>query len=201
MSVDVTVPNAVSLEEIKTPEITVILEELTTVSKPVTVEFIGTAADGMEASLIDAAPSQVEVKGAESVVAKVDTVRVQVDVAELTETADIFYEVPSAWTKKGKLIKDVSVSANSLEIQAVLHQTKVVELELKVTGSPDGDAEVTVPGEVTVKGAAGTLARITSISAESVDIDGISETTVIPVKMTMPYGIQVEQWVDENPVA
>ncbi len=191
VSVDVTVPNSVSLEEIKTPEITVILEELVSVSKPVTVEFAGTTAEGTEPSLIEATPSQVEVKGAESVVAKVDSVVVQIDAADLTEESEVFYETPTAWTKKGRLIKDVSISANTVEVEAILHHIKVVSLEMKVTGSPEGEPEVTIPKEITIKGPAESLARITSVAADSIDIGDITETTFIPLDLTMPYGIEV----------
>lgn len=191
IAVDVTVPGAVSLDEIKTPEITVVLEELVAVSKPVTVEFTGTTADNTEASLIEVTPSQVEVKGAESVVNKVDSVRVQIDATELTEETEIFNEVPAAWTKKGKLIKDVSISANTVEVEAVLHHTKVVSLELKVTGNPEGKAEVTVPKEITIKGPAEALARITSIAADAIDISEVTETELIPLDLTLPYGIEL----------
>lgn len=193
VSVDVTVPGSVSLEEIKTPEITVVLEELVSVSKPVTVEFVGTTAENTEASLVEASPAQVEVKGAESVIKKVDTVRVQVDISELTETADTFYEVPSAWTKKGTLVKDVSISANTVEVEAVLHHTKVVSLELKVTGDPEGDAEVTIPKEITIKGTVEALARITSVAADSIDISDVEETTMIPLDLILPYGIEIAE--------
>lgn len=191
VSVDVTVPNTVSLEEIKTPEITVVLEDLVSVSKPVTVEFVGTTDENTEASAVEVRPGVVEVKGAQSVIDKVDTVRVQIDATGLTETADTFYEVPSAWTKKGTLIKDVSISANTVEVEAILHHTKVVSLELKVTGDPEGDAEVTVPKEITVKGTVEALARITSIAADAIDISAVTETSVIPLDMTLPYGIEI----------
>lgn len=191
VSVDVTVPNTVSLEEIKTPEITVVLEDLVSVSKPVTVEFVGTTDENTEASAVEVRPGVVEVKGAQSVIDKVDTVRVQIDATGLTETADTFYEVPSAWTKKGTLIKDVSISANIVEVEAILHHTKVVSLELKVTGDPEGDAEVTVPKEITVKGTVEALARITSVAADAIDISAVTETSVIPLDMTLPYGIEI----------
>lgn len=191
VSVDVTAPNTVSIEEVKTPEITVVLEKLVSVSKPVTVEFTGTTAENTEASLVDASPSEVEVKGAESVVAKVDTVKVQVDAASLTETAEVFNEVPTAWTKKGKLIKDVSISANTVEVEAVLHHIKTVTLELKVTGDPEGDPEITVPKEVTIKGTSEALARITSISAEAINISDVTETELIPLELTLPYGVEL----------
>lgn len=191
VSVDVTLPNTIDLEEVKTPEITVVLEDLISVSKPVTVEFIGTTAENTEASAVEVSPAQVEVKGAKSVVNKVDSVVVQIDATDLTEEVEFFNETPTAWTKKGKLIKDVSISASTVEVEAVLHYTKTVSLELKVTGNPEGDPEITIPKEVTVKGDAEALARVTSISADSVDISDITETELILLDLTLPYGIEL----------
>lgn len=193
ISVDVTVPNEISLEEVKTPEITVVLEEMVSVSKPVIVEFTGHTDKNMEPSVVKTTPAEVEVKGAESVVARVDHVKVQVDATDLTETSEVFYEVPTAWTAKNKLIKDVSISANSIEVEAILHHIKTVSLDVKVTGSTDGESEITVPEEITVKGSAEALARVTVISAQSVNVDDITETTVIPLELTLPYGVELAE--------
>ena len=155
VSLDVTLPDGISLDELKTPEITVALENLESKSLPVTVVFAGEPGENLEPSYLYTIPSEVEVTGAESVVAKVAEVRVQLDVKDLGETWEIYSEVPTAWSKDGKLIKNVTISAQSVEVEAVMFHTKQVPLELKVTGTPDkkyGTADVSIPKEITVKG-------------------------------------------------
>lgn len=189
--VDVVVPSKISLEEIKTPEITVILEELVSVTKPITVEFTGETTDKTEASVISVSPSEVEVKGAESVVSSVDTIKVEINSEELTEDKAVFNKKPTAWSEKNKMIKDVSISVDLVEVEAVLYHTKDVALEVEVTGNQDNDAKVTVPEEITIKGTAESLAKITSVTADSVDISGITENVIIPLDLRLPYGIQI----------
>lgn len=192
ISVEVALPDGISLEEIKTPEITVTLENLQSVYVPVTIEFTGEVGENMEPAYNSYAPSEVEVKGAESVIAKVDNVRVQLDAGKLSETWEVYSAAPTAWTKKGKIIKNVTISAQTVEVEAVMHHIKQVPLELKVTGSPDekyGEYELTVPEEITVRGNAYALERVTSISAESIDISGVTESTVIEITPDLPEGV------------
>ena len=194
VSLDVTLPDGISLEELKTPEITVTLETLETKSLPVTVVFTGESGDNLEPSYLYTVPSEVEVKGAESVVAKVAEIRVQLDVKDLSETWEIYSEVPTAWSKDGKLIKNVAISAQSVEIDAVMFHTKQVPLELKVTGTPDkkyGTADVSIPKEITVKGTAAMVEKITGINAESIDISGIEKNTTVKITPYLPEGIEL----------
>lgn len=194
VSLDVTLPDGISLDELKTPEITVALETLASKSLPVTVVFAGEPGENMEPSYSYTVPSDVEVKGAESVVDRVAEVRVQLDVKNLSETWEIFSEVPTAWSKDGKLIKNVTISAQSVEVEAIMFHTKQVPLELKVTGTPDkkyGSAEVTIPKEITIKGTAASLERVTSINAESVDISDVKKSKTVAVTPYLPQGIKL----------
>lgn len=191
VAVEVTVPGKISLHEVKTPDITVVIENMASVSKPVTVEFTGSTPEETEPSAVKVTPSLVEVKGAESVIAKVDSVVVEIDSVELTEVNSVFYATPSAKTAKGRLIKGVSISATTVEVDAVLHHIKTVALEVNVTGSPEGNATVTIPEEITVKGSVEALSRITSVSARSVNISDVDETQIIPLELTLPYGVEL----------
>lgn len=194
VSVDVVLPDGIYLEEIRIPEITVKLEKLTAGHLPVTVEFTGESSENMEPTYRSLSPANVEVKGAESVIAKVYSVRVQLDVSELSETWDVYSGTPVALTKDGKIIKNVTISTNSVEVEAVMHHVKTVPLKLKVTGAPDsryGEADITIPKEVTVKGNSFALERVTSLSAESVDISDVTENTTVELSVDLPEGVEL----------
>ena len=196
VSLDVTLPDGISLEELKTPEITVTLERLEEKSLPVTVVFAGEPGENLEPSYSYTVPAEVEVRGAESVIAKVAEVRVQLDVNDLSETWEIYSEVPTAWSKDGKMIKNVTISAQSVEVEAVMFHTKQVPLELKVTGTPDdkyGDADIAIPKEVVVKGSAYTLERVTSISADSIDISDVKKNCTVKVVPHLPGGVELAE--------
>ena len=194
VSLEVTLPDGISLDELKTPEISVTLEDLETKSLPVTVAFVGEPGENLEPAYDYTVPAEVEVRGAESVVAKVSEVRVQVDVRDLTETWEVLSEVPTAWSRDGKLIKNVTISAQSVEVEAIMLHTKQVPLELKVTGTPDkkyGLAEVSIPKEITVKGTAESLERVTSINADSIDISDVKKNGTVKIKPHLPGGVEL----------
>lgn len=191
VSVDVSVPNYITLEEVRSNKMTVTIEKLATVSKTVTVEFTGTVSDDVESTLIEVTPPEVEVSGAESIIEKVDSVKVQVDAGTLSEKAEFFNEAPIAYTKSGKEIKNVTMSAGTVEVQAVRYHIKEVPLEVKVTGRPAGDPEITVPGKVTIKGTKDDIEKITGITAADVDLSEITDSTTIPLEITLPGDIEL----------
>ncbi len=196
VSLDVTLPDGIVLDELKTPEITVTLEELKSKHLPVTVAFAGEPGENLEPSYSYTVPAEVEVKGAESVIAKVASVRVQLDAGDLSETWETYAETPTAWSKDGKLIKNVTISAQSVEIYAVMFHTKQVPLELKVTGTPDkkyGDADIAIPKEITVKGTADALERVTSINADSIDISDVKKNGVVEFTPHLPGGVELAE--------
>lgn len=153
IAVDVALPDGIYLEEVKDSEILVTLEELVSVQKSVDVDFTGDLPEGMEPGHIVVYPETVEVKGAKSIVNQVESVRVQIDAAKLTEDVATFTASPAAIDENGEIIKNVDISANTIEVQTALYNTKTVPLEVKVTGSPDqqlGTADVTIPKTIKI---------------------------------------------------
>ncbi len=194
ITIDVALPDGIYLDEIKIPEITVALESTDTVHLPVKVEFVGDTENGTEPAVVSQMPTEVEVKGAGSVVKTVKEVRVQIDVRDLSEERAVYSGKPAAWDSKGKLVKNVSISAQQIDVEAVLYHTKQVALELKVTGSPDdkyGEAVITAPDEIVVRGTAESLSRITSVTAESIDVSDVTKNTTLKISPDLPYGVEL----------
>lgn len=194
VAIEVILPDGIYLDEIKIPEITVTLEEMDTVHLPANVEFVGETEGNLEATAVSQMPAEVEVRGAASVIKTVAQVRVQIDVAELSEERAVYSGTPTAWTSRGKLVKNVTISAQKVDVEAVLYHTKQVPLELKVTGTPDkkyGEAEITKPKEITVRGTSDSLSRITSIQADSIDVSDVTKNTTIKISPNLPYGVEL----------
>lgn len=196
IKIEITLPNGISLEEVKIPEITVTLEELQSVYLPVEVSFVGQVQENLEPAMLSQVPEEVEVKGAASIIQTVAEVRVEIDATELQEESDVYSAKPTAWNKKDKLIKNVTISAQEVDVEAILYHTKQVSLELKVTGKPDseyGEATVTQPTDITVRGTAEALERITSISADVIDVSDITKNTTIKIEPDLPSGVELAE--------
>lgn len=193
IAVDVALPDGIYLEEVKDSEILVTLEELVSVQKSVDVDFTGDLPEGMEPGHIVVYPETVEVKGAKSIVNQVESVRVQIDAAKLTEDVATFTASPAAIDENGEIIKNVDISANTIEVQTALYNTKTVPLEVKVTGSPDqqlGTADVTIPKTITIRGTEEALADVDQITAADIDISHIEQEGTLSLELDLPYGIE-----------
>lgn len=194
VAVDVVVPEGISFESVREEEITVTLEELVSVEKTLEVEFAGEYPENQEPGNVEALPDTIEVQGAKSLVAQIESVCVQVDVAKLDEKIKTFRCTPVAMDSDGEIVKNVNLSANSIEVQAMLYDIKEVPLEVEVTGSPDeeyGEPTLTVPKTVAIKGTAEILENVDSVSAADVDISNVAKSGTIAIQLQLPYGVEV----------
>lgn len=192
--VEVAVPEGISLEEVKEPEILVTLEPLISIEKKVSVDFTGELEKGMEPGNIVALPDTVEVKGAKSAIEQVYTVCVQIESEKLEAKTKTFKRSPVALDKEGQIVNNVDISANMVEVQAMLYETKEVSLEVNVTGTPDekyGTPVVTFPKTVVIKGSKDALADVEGITAADIDISNITKPGTIPVELQLPYGVEL----------
>lgn len=194
--VQVEVPDNVRLKEVKTPRIEITVEELISAYKKVDVKFVGKAASGTEPGVVATSPSEIEVKGAKSLVNAVKTVQARLNAAELTDEPKSFQAKLQALNPNGEQIYDVTLSAETAEVEAALYHTKTVPLEVKTIGSlPKGHEleDMSVPEEIKISGMKEDLDSIEKIETEPVDMSRITNNTEIELKPIFPSGIQASQ--------
>ena len=192
--VTVEVPDNITLKAIKNPKIKVTLEELVSVYKTVTVDFAGKTESGTEPGSVTVSPEEIEVKGAKSSVDSVRTVKAEIDASKITDEEKSFNVEPQAVDKNGDLVSGVSLSAKTVQVGAVLYYTKTVPLKVEVKGSVPEEYQVTdmsVPEKISIRGPKAALDEITSISAEPVDISGVTASTTLEIQPKLPEGIEV----------
>jgi len=117
--VKVAVPDGIRLVETNPPKIQVDLEEFVSVYKSVNVTFAGETPPGMEPGHISVNPTEIEVKGAKSLVDTVAQVNAGINASDLTEKPQTFNITPTAVDKNGKTVTGVSFSTEIVEVQAV----------------------------------------------------------------------------------
>ncbi len=185
VTVNAVMPAGIKLDNIDSKTVTVNVEEYVTESKPVEIVLSG-AGSGEEATIIKSSLTQIGVSGAESIVQKVAQVRVSGDLSK----ADLDKEVEltlagEAVDASGKVIPGVKLAQESINVTAVMYQTKSVPLSVPVTGSIwEGAAlsESRIPDSITIKGPASRLSQISEIKAKELKIDGLYETTVMDIE-------------------
>ena len=193
VQVNVTVPDKVSVEEIKTPQVQVTIEQLIARNKPVKVNVMNLGA-GTEEGAVEVVPQEIEVSGAKSKVNSVSSVQVTLDASQLAEKGTTVQLGATAVDSEGMPVENVSLSIDEVEVTAKLFRTKEVDLEVNVSGQPGNGMELAsslIPEKITIKGTKSALKDISSIQAKPVDISGITDNTAVMLEPILPEGVEV----------
>ncbi|MBO4862388.1 MAG: hypothetical protein J5535_05785 [Firmicutes bacterium] len=191
-AVNASLPSGITLVDMQTPGVEVVVDELVTVSKPVEVVLSGSSS-GKEATVLSSRLTQVEVSGAESLVAQVASVRVSGDLsgAEVDKAMDLMLAATPV-DETGKVVTGVKLAHDVIGVSAVMYQTKTVPLDVPVEGRIWEGAVLkdTVIGKaIVIKGPASRLSQISGITSKPIDIEGIYETTTYEVEPVLPAGV------------
>lgn len=133
------------LAESNTPSITlgsvdtliVSLEEAETKQFKITVVKKGTVEEGYTIGELKAKPNIIQVTGAKSQISKIDEVRVEIDVSNVSENFTT-NGVPKVYDVDGKEINSSKMTFNSTEIKVVgtLLHTKTIPVDIEIQGNP-----------------------------------------------------------------
>ena len=163
------------------------LEEEQTASLPVTVTTKGETAEGYTTGIPVSTPNLITVKGAASVIERIEKAEVQVDVSgrtsDVTATCTpIFYDANGDEISGKKLESKVT----GVSVTIPVYKTKTVAVKLDTTGVPADNYKVVnaeyVPNEITV---------------DDIDVSGCSEDleSTIEISKYLPDGVVL---ADEN---
>lgn len=191
--VTVSVPETLKVIEVKSAKIQVTIEDLVAVSKPVEVEFRGTLPADTEEGAIEVKPSAIEITGARSEVESVIRVLVTVDYSGFSADGSSVQAAASALNYAAMPVENVKLSANYVQVNARLLRVKEVPLVVELSGElGEGlGAELSVPETIKIKGARGILEEIQSVSAEPVDVTGVTGDGTVAVNVLLPDGVEL----------
>ena len=196
VTVTYSVPQGISVDSIESNNITVNVEQLVTVSKPVEVILEG-AGSGQEIQVLSLSLTQVDVSGAESLVASVASVRINgtlKDAALDTPVANTL--AAEAVDASGNKVSGVLLAHDTISVTAALYQTKTVPVEVVTEGDVWEGAVVTeikYPEHIIIKGPASLLSQISSVASEPINIEGIYETRIFDVVPQLEEGVYVSE--------
>lgn len=193
--VTVTVPETVKVLETKAGKIQITIEDLVALSKPVVVIYSGTMPDNMEESTAVIKPEGIEVSGAKSDVEAVTEIQVTLKISDLSEDGKTVQSAAIPVNYAGMPVENVRLSANYVDVFAKLYQLKEVALVTEIIGElGEGlGAELNVPETILIKGSKANLEGVTSVSAEPVDITGITGDGAVTLNVVLPEGIELAQ--------
>ena len=194
LTVNVTCPQTMTVEEVRSQRIQVFIEDLVSVAKTVNL-VIGSVDEGYEVTMEDTGPVTIPVSGAKSVVDKISEIYAELDPAffPLDEATTLLLDaIPR--DKDGNQVENVRLESNYVEVKGTVYATKTVALSINLAGDPGLGAEVDykgLPSKIVIKGSQEALAAVRSISTQSIDISGMTEDRSVKLIPKLPDGIML----------
>lgn len=193
--VNVSVPEKITVVEIKSARIQVFIDELVSLPKPVSL-LIEDVEKEYEIGGIALNPESVNVSGAKSIVDKVQSVQVKISENQMDESPSTIQLSAEAIDSDGSPVIGVRLSNVYIELTGSLYEKKSVPLEVPVEGIPAQGMELIskdIPPTITIKGSREALNAIDAIVAQPLSIQGIAEDTSLSVIPVLPDGIEAAE--------
>lgn len=176
------------------------LENIKTGQFPVTVETVGEVQSGYAIGTKIPTPNIVEVSGPESLVKRINQVRVTVNVQGLA-SSQTFSAEPAYYNYDGDKLDSSRLTCNvkKVEVSVNLLQTKKVELKVKTTGDVAKgyqlESVLLEPKTITVAGTKEQLADLSEILVSNLSVEGLKDDTEENIDITsyLPEGIKLAQ--------
>ena len=173
------------------------LEDMERKQVKLTVETEGTPAEGYSVGECTTRPGVIEVTGGSSVIDRIATVRVTINVngasQDITKTVE-----PVAYDKRGNRVfsSTLSFSETVIRVRAKLLQNKTIPVKIKVSGEPAEGYEFVeascLPETIEIAGAEKKLANVSQLVIP-VDITGRTDASG-----DLEQEITVEDYLDED---
>ncbi len=169
--------------------ILVTAEKISTDLFPVSAELTGSPAAGYRVFEPSVYPTEVSVRGAESLVHSVASVSTKsVSVSRVTRGNTVNVGL-TAYDENGKVIPDVTFEPSSVEVSYTVLREKSVPLNIPAVNVPAGKTVSFDQTTVKIYGSAAALSGVSEISAEPVDASALSDGDEISVSLALPEGI------------
>jgi len=199
IKVNVAAPTAVALKSTQPSTVDITIEELISVAKPIEVVYTGTVPAGYETGFLTLEPEQILVSGPASLVNQVATLRVNVDLTQVTETGHRFESSATPVSSGLTPVEGVQLSAGTVKGEVFLCETKDLQLVLNVKGTvAEGFGLLTdAPETIRIRSASVDLSQIETITTEEIDVTGLSQSQTVPLALVLPEGVEVADGYEE----
>jgi len=192
--VDVNFSGNLDIETINPIQIKVTLDEVVKRPKPIQVEFSGSAAFGYIHGMPVLKQPEILVSGPETYVKSVDhaiaTIQLNNTSKDVEQSASIrLVDV------EGSEVLGVESDVSYVDISVPILRLRNVPIDVATVGNPAEGYEIVsvvqIPAKVDIMGREEVINNIDSLYAEEILLEGISETTEIPIRLTLPEGVQL----------
>lgn len=173
----------------------VILEKRKTITKAIQVDTVGQTEDGYVILAPKATPGEIVLAGAESLIDKVASVRVSINVADIVKSQKISNLEPKVYDDQGKEILGLEKSINSVSVNLSVGKKKKVVLQPDIQGTYAPGYITTgikiEPQEVTVVGPEETVNQLNQLKLSTIIFDDLDKITTFNPEIILPSGVSL----------
>lgn len=195
VTIDASLPiSDVSIIDKKPYIMKVVVENLKTVQVPVEIKYSGSPKDAATSVQTTVSPDVISVSGPESVVSRVQSAVVTLDVNELSDGANLVEKYKLIAKDGSDLTDDVNLQMNTDVVSVVpsVYHTKDVAVEVQYAGSlPEGysiKSHAVSPATVSLGSKGLEIDNVSSVKTEPVDLSQLTEGKKVRAKLAIPEG-------------
>ena len=173
------------------------LEDMETKQVKVTVDTEGIPAEGYSVGECVARPNVIEVTGGGSVIDRICSVRVKLNVKGASQNFSKMLE-PAAYDKRGNRVisSTLSFGETQVKVKAQLLQNKTIPVKAEISGKPAEGYEVVgvdcLPEEIEIAGAEKFLANVSELVIP-VDVSGLTS-----VSSSLQQEVEVRDYLSDK---
>ncbi len=188
------IPAGVDITSMSSKSIRVRFDNVISVTMPVVMKITGNPLQGMAAMTPSVNPGEVTITGAESLVNKVKTAAVDLDISSSSATVKKNISV-KILNEEGKEIEGLDVSPKSVDVEIPIEYTEIVVIEPDVVVNPAPGYIVTNistnPREIHVAGKKEILDNLKSIKTERIELQDAKAFVDQQVSLVLPEGVEL----------
>ena len=194
LDIEVDTPSGVSVDEIEPGEINLNIQKVIEKTMPVNLIFSDEIKDGRIVEVNELSPKEVTVKGPASIINKIDRAELRIDDINLLDGK--IHNLPvKVLDKNGKVLSDINISHQDVNVSFLVYETKRVNLKLVTIGRIDRDYEETArelsPDSIVIKGQESVIRDIEEIPTKPVNINYLRSNSTGDVKLDLPDAVKV----------
>ena len=194
LEIKVDTPSGISVEELEPEDIALNIQKVIEKTLPVNPVINDKIKDGRIADVNEIAPANITVKGPASLINKVDRAEVRIDDMSLLDGK--IHNVPiKVLDRSGKVIEDINISHDDINISFIVYETKKVPIKVATTGFIDSNymeiSREVSPDTIVIKGKESLIRDVEEINTKPININRLRGTVSGEVKLNLPEGIEV----------
>ncbi|SCZ81664.1 CdaR family protein [Acidaminobacter hydrogenoformans] len=184
----------VAIESLSMNSIKISLDRIVEVAKSVKIEYVGTLAENYTTGDLSVTPQEITVKGPESLVNNISSIRGQLDLTEVSN--QLAKEIPvTPVDLDGNVVNGVELGKNYVTVQIGIYKLSNIPVGILTSNEVAEGYKLVkmevLPAVITIRGNEEIVSNVESIMTEEINLMDLTETTELEVALSLPEGISV----------